>query len=262
MNNVVRKRIIQEYYAKRSRDYDRQKSRTWKTSQGFSSEVIDLTLSALGASKNKLVLEIGVGSGRNALPLMKEVELQFVGLDLSKEMLTLAHIKMSAFKRCLSLILGDAEHLPFIDEAFDAIVCMSTMHYFTFQDNMLKRLSRLLKREGTFVYGDLTIHESDDQEFLETLERILSKAHSRYYKPTEIRKLMKACGFHIPKIKTIAYKKSYQSLIEDKGQYFRITPNRLHRFIRNAPTDARTQYELTNTEMTLYYTIITAQKVN
>ena len=262
MNNVVRKRIIQEYYAKRSRDYDRQKSRTWKTSQGFSSKVIDLTLSALGASKNKLVLEIGVGSGRNALPLMKEVELQFVGLDLSKEMLTLANIKMSAFKRCLSLILGDAEHLPFVDEAFDAIVCMSTMHYFTFQDNMLKRLSRLLKREGTFVYGDLTIHESDDQEFLETLERILSKAHSRYYKPTEIRKLMKACGFHIPKIKTIAYKKSYQSLIEDKGQYFRITPKRLHRFIRNAPTDARTQYELTNTEMTLYYTIITAQKVN
>jgi ubiquinone/menaquinone biosynthesis C-methylase UbiE len=262
MNDAARKRIIQQYYSKRSKDYDRQKSRTWKTSQGFSSGIINEILSVLTAFDNKPVLEVGVGSGRNALPLMRESKPQFVGLDLSKEMLTLANTKMSAFKRRSGLILGDAEYLPFCNDAFDAVVCMSTMHYSTSQDKMLKRFSTILKRKGTFVYGDLTIHESDDQEFLEILERTLSEAHSRYYKPTEMQKLMEACGFGISKIKSIAYRKSYRSLIEDKGQYFHINPERLHRLVRDAPAAARTQYELTNTEMTLYYTIITAQKVN
>lgn len=260
MKDALRKKIIQEYYARRSKDYDRQKSRTWKTSQGFSNEVIDETISALTTFENKLVLEVGVGSGRNALPLMKKVGLQFAGVDLSKEMLTVAKGKMSDFKPSLSLILGDAEHLPFLDETFEGIICLSAMHYFTSQDKMLKRFSALLKRGGILVYGDLTVHESDEKSFLERLERILSKAHSQYYRPTEIQKLMKTRGFPVSKIKTIKYRKSYLSLIEDKGQYFQVTLEKLHRHIQDASTDARDQYELTDNEMTLYYTIITAQR--
>jgi len=258
MNSIVRKKIIQEYYSKRSKNYDRQKRRTWQTSQGFGIEVINELLDALTLFENKVVLEVGVGSGRNALTLMQKIKPEFVGLDLSKEMLKLAKTKMSSFKQNLDLILGDAEQLPFVNNAFDSIVCMSTMHYFESQEKMLKKFSAVLKEKGTFVYGDLTIHELDDQGFFETLERTLSKAHARYYKPSEMRKLMQTNGFRISKIKTVPYRKSYNSLMKDKGEYFDVTPEMLQEHIQRATLNEKEQYGLTATELTLYYTIISA----
>jgi len=258
MDSIVRKKIIQEYYSNRSKDYDLQKSRTWRTSQGFGIEVINELLDALASFENKLVLEVGVGSGRNAVPLMEKIKPQFVGLDLSKEMLKLARRKMSSFKQNLDLILGDAEHLPFMNNAFDAIVCMSAMHYFESQEEMLKKFSAVLKENGTFFYGDLTIHELDGQGFFEALERTLSKAHARYYKPSETAKLMWANGFRISRIKTVVYRKSYNLLMEDKGEYFDVAPEMLQEHIRRATLNEREQYGLTATELTLYYTIIAA----
>jgi ubiquinone/menaquinone biosynthesis C-methylase UbiE len=260
MDNAARKKLIQKYYSKRSRDYDRQKSRTWKSGQGFGNEVFDELLTALKEFRNRLLLEVGVGSGRNALPLLKKVKPQLVGLDLSKEMLRKAKTKMSSFKDCLDLILADGEHPPFVNHAFDALICMSTMHYFAFQGRILRRFRDTLKEDGTLVYGDLTILETDNQGFFEGLERTLSEAHSRYYKPSQIKRLMEKQGFHSSRTKTVAYRKTYAALMEDKGRYFGVTPETLHGYIEGASEKAKEQYALTGTEMTLFYTMITAKK--
>jgi len=128
------------------------------------------------------------------------------------------------------------------------------------QEEILKKFSKSLKEKGIFLYGDLTIHELDNQRFFETMERILSKAHARYYKPSEIQKLMRTSGFRISKMKNVAYRKSYRSLIEDKGEYFDITPEMLQVHIRRAAVDEKEQYGLTTTELTLYYTVIVATR--
>jgi ubiquinone/menaquinone biosynthesis C-methylase UbiE len=262
LNNAARKKLVLKYYSKRSKDYDRQKSRTWKSSQGFGNEVFDELLTALEGFRNRLVLEVGVGSGRNALPLLEKAKPRLVGLDLSKEMLKHARTKMSSFKDCLDLILADGEHLPFMNHAFDALICMSVMHYFASQRRILQRIRSALKENGTLVYGDLTVREMDNQGFFEGLERILSKAHARYYKPSEIKRLMNNQGFRVLKMKTVVYRKSYNALMEDKGQYFGVTPETLHRYIERATAKAKEQYALTSTEMTLFYTVITAKKEN
>jgi ubiquinone/menaquinone biosynthesis C-methylase UbiE len=260
MDNTSRKRRIQEYYSKRSTNYDRQKSRTWKSSQGFGNEVFEEILRPLKGTGNRLVLEVGVGSGRNALPLLERINLQLIGLDLSKEMLKKAKTKMSSFKDRLDLILADGEHLPFVNHVFDALICMSTMHYFASQSRILRGFRDRLKENGTFVYGDLTVHEKDDQGFFEGLERTLSKAHARYYKPSQIKRLMQKQGFHISKMKTVAYEKAYSALLEDKGQYFGVTQETLDGYIDEATAKAKKQYALTSTEMTMFYTVITAKK--
>jgi ubiquinone/menaquinone biosynthesis C-methylase UbiE len=260
MNSFARKKIIREYYSKRSKDYDRQKSRTWKSSQGFGNEVFDELLTALKGLRNRLLLEVGVGSGRNALPLLEKVKPQLIGLDLSKEMLKHAKTKMSSFKDCLDLILADGEHLPFVNHAFDALICMSTMHYFASPARVLQRFGNALKENGTLVYGDLTVHETDNQGFFEGLERTVSKAHTRYYKPSQIKTLIEKQRFHISKMKTVAYRKIYSALMEDKGQYFRVTPETLHKYIGGANAESKEQYALTSTEMTLFYTVITTKK--
>jgi ubiquinone/menaquinone biosynthesis C-methylase UbiE len=262
MADSTRKKNIQKYYSVRAKDYDQQKSRTWKSENGFGTEVLDEVLTAFTGFENKLLLEVGVGSGRNAKPLLEEIRPRLVGLDLTREMLKNARNKLPAYKKHFDLILGDAEHLPFVAEVFDAILCMSTMHYFEDQEKILGNYGRLLKKGGTFVYGDLSIHEADDQEFFETLERTISRAHRRYYKASEMRRLFETHGFHVSKIKIIAYKKSYDALMEDKGKYFDIEPEVLHRYVRTASKEAKEQYDLTDTELTLFYTVITATREN
>jgi hypothetical protein len=136
---------------------------------------------------------------------------------------------------------------------------MSTMHYFTFQGRTLKRFRKTLRENGTLVYGDLTVHETDNQGFFEGLERTLSKAHARYYKPSRMKKLMEKQGFCISKMKTIAYRKTYSALMEDKGRYFGVAPKRLHRYLEEASAEAKKQYGLTKDDITQFYTVITAK---
>lgn len=262
MSSINRKKIIQRYYSRRAEDYDRQKRRTWKTDRGFGIEVINQMLEPLAAFQDRLVLEVGVGSGRNALPVMENVKPHFVGLDLSREMLGLTRTKMARYKQSCDLILADAEHLPFTNAAFDAIICMSTMHYFESQEAILEKFSTVLNGRGVFILGDLTIHEADNQGFFEKFEGTLSKAHAEYCKPTEMQEMIKRCGFHALKTKTTAYRKTYRSLMEDKGEYFNVATGTLQKIAHEATAGAKTQYQLTNTELTLYYTVITALKQN
>ena len=259
MNSIARKKLVREYYLKRSKEYDLQKSRTWKTEKGFGNQVFDELLKALEGFRNGLLLEVGVGTGRNALPLLERIKPQLVGLDLSREMLKQAKTKMLSFKDRLDLIQADGEHLPFVSHAFDAIICMSTMHYFTFQGRILKKFRETLKKNGTLVYGDLTVHETDNQGFFEGLERTLSKAHARYHKPSRMKRLIEKQGFITSKLKTTAYRKTYNALMEDKGRYFGVKPETLYKYLEEAPAEAREQYGLTSTEMTLFYTMITAK---
>lgn len=210
--------------------------------------------------RNGLLLEVGVGTGRNALPLLERVEPQLVGLDLSREMLKQAKTKTLSFQDELDLIQADGDHLPFVSHAFDAVMCMSTMHYFTFQGRILKGFVKTLKENGTLVYGDLTIHEKDNEGFFEGMERTLSKAHARYYKPSRMKRLMEKQGFSISKMKTIAYRKTFNALMQDKGLYFGVSPETFNQYLEGAPVEAKWQYGLTSTEMTLFYTVITAKK--
>jgi len=260
MKNATRKKLIQNYYSKRAKDYDKQKRRTWKSEQGFGTEIINEVVDAVKSLRNKSILEVGVGSGRISLPLLEKVAPWLVGLDLSREMLKLAGTKMVSCKQKFDLILGDAEHPPFIDKAFEAVVCVSTLHYFAESEKSSTVFSRILKEKGIFVYGDLTLHELDERGFLDALEKTLSKAHARYYKPSVVKKILEKCGFHVLRTRTVSYRKSYLALMEDKGTYFGVKPQALRKIIRSASKQERKLYELDNNELTLYYTLITASK--
>jgi ribosomal protein S3 len=48
--------------------------------------------------------------------------------------------------------------------------------------------------------------------------------------------------------------------MEDKGEYFNVPTETLQKRIHEATAQAKTQYGLTNTELTLYYTITVALK--
>lgn len=260
MNNIYRKKLIQKYYSARANEYDRQKSRTWKSSRGFGNDIFEEILEGFREFKDKSLLEIGIGSGRNAKPLLEKIRPYVVGLDLSKEMLRAATNKLTDYKHRVDLILGDVDQVPFVLGTFEGILCMSAMHYFSDQEKTLGNFKQLLRRKGLLIYGDLSPHESDDEEFFESLERTISKAHVRYHKSSEMKRLIEKSGFRVNRVRTIKYKKSYDALIEDKGSYFDVGIETLRKFTENASVTAKKQYSLTDTGMTLFYSVVTATK--
>ena len=258
MKNYDREKLIQRYYSARAQDYDRQKSRTWQSPRGFGNKVFKEILQGLKGYNNKSMLEIGVGSGRNAELLLEKINPYLVGLDLSKEMLRAARSKLAAHRAKFDLILGSAEDSPLINDAFDAILCISTTHYFSDQEKTLSAIKKLLKTNGVLIYGDLTKHESDNEEFFENLERTISKAHSKYYKASEMKGLMEKNGFHVARTTTIGYQKTYDALIEDKGRYFGVGIAAINKLTQAAASKTRKQYTLTDTGLTQFYTVISA----
>jgi len=260
--STAHKKIVQNYYAKRAHDYDKQKIRTWKSKLGFEAKILNEVVNAVFQLKDRLVLEVGVGSGRVALPLMKEIAVQFVGLDISKQMLQIAKEKISACKQDFSLLLGDSEYLPFRNNVFGAIICISTFHYFSSAKPSLKGISRTLRKGGFFLYGDVTMHELDHDNFLDKLEKTISYVHEKYSRPSEIENLIENCRIKVDKVEVIPYKKSYAALVEDKAQYFNVKPQDLYQTIGEATGNERKLYSIKKNQMTLFYTLIKGIKQN
>lgn len=258
MENIAHKKIVQKYYSERARNSGRQKIRTGKSKEGFRAEILNEVIDALAGLKNKLLLEVGVGSGRIGFPLPIKVEPWFVGLDLSREMLELA--RMASYEQKFDLFLGDAEHLPFADNVFNAIICVGTVHYFTFPERILAEFSRTSNEKGGFAYGDVTMHELDNQGFLDTLEKTLSNAHARYCTPSEMRELLENQGFHVSRMKVVLYRKSYFALMEDKGKYFDVKSEDFHKCIKDATINERKLYSINSNGLSLFFTLITALK--
>ncbi|MGD2073241.1 MAG: hypothetical protein PVG65_07125, partial [Candidatus Thorarchaeota archaeon] len=65
-------RSIKEYYEKRAKDYDKQKRRTWSSTQGFSSRIIKNVLKSLSTVHEGPILEVGIGSSRIGLPILEK----------------------------------------------------------------------------------------------------------------------------------------------------------------------------------------------
>lgn len=73
-----------------------------------------------GSVHGDRVLEIGVGTGKNAP--YHPPDTRVVAVDLSPKMVRRAQAKTSGMERPPDFVLGDAQHLPFRDGAFDAAV--------------------------------------------------------------------------------------------------------------------------------------------
>lgn len=97
------------------------------------------------------VLEVGVGTGKNLRLYSDEAEL--VGLDVSPKMLAIAEGKRRQLGReNVSLVLGDAEHLPFRDSDFDVVV--ATFVFCSVPDPVraFREVRRVLRPDGEAVF--------------------------------------------------------------------------------------------------------------
>ena len=96
-----------------------------------------------------LVLEVGAGTGRDALDLAREGA-RAVALDYSAASLRLIGRQLGAGD-AMSLVCGDAFALPFPDGTFDVVFHQGLLEHFRNPDDLLAENARVLKPGGVIL---------------------------------------------------------------------------------------------------------------
>ncbi|MGL4463599.1 MAG: class I SAM-dependent methyltransferase [Planctomycetia bacterium] len=133
-----------------SGSYDRSILQQWffKPSHDRLLEVVDLPPGAK-------VLDLGCGTGLFARRLLNEFfDVEVVGLDISEKMLEKAALNCPNVADRLTLVHGDAEHLPFNGGEFDVVACIHSFHHYPQQQKVLAEMNRVLRRGGKAVVID------------------------------------------------------------------------------------------------------------
>lgn len=87
----------------------------------------------------RLILDVGVGTGRFAKPL-SDAGFNVVGVDLSRKMVSKAKLKGVS-----DVILADACNLPFEDETFDGSIIIHVFHLLPDWLSVMREMSRVTK---------------------------------------------------------------------------------------------------------------------
>jgi SAM-dependent methyltransferase len=106
------------------------------------------------------VLEVGVGTGRIALPLAPRVRALF-GVDLARPMLDRLCAKRAG--EPVHVTQGDATRLPFPSGVFDAAVSVHVLHLIGNWQGVLEEVARVLRPGGRLLSGwNDHSHDSDE----------------------------------------------------------------------------------------------------
>ena len=119
--------------------------RTRSVSSDAAIAVTDMLEHELGG---RSVLEIGVGTGRVALPLHQR-GVSLTGVDLSRPMMLklIEHVGKIPFP----LVQADAMRLPLSDSTFDAVVASWVLHLVADWTTVVDEIVRVLRRGGVVL---------------------------------------------------------------------------------------------------------------
>jgi ubiquinone/menaquinone biosynthesis C-methylase UbiE len=119
-------------------------------------------LRKLGAAEGEKVLDIGFGTGRAVLALARSVGEagKVYGIDISPRMLDVASAKTAGrgYETRVELVLGDASHLPYDSEFFDAVFMSFVLELFDTPEisQVLSECARVLKKGGRICVVSLS----------------------------------------------------------------------------------------------------------
>lgn len=196
-NSAVKKQI-QDHYDKEALIYDSEDSIDLRAENDY--VFWHHLQKALGKRRSNLILDVGGGTGRIAVPFINKGH-EVVIVDISRKMLEVAR-KKSKFSRSesnLQIVQGDAECLPFRDVArFDLALSLGDVLSYCNIDSALGEMSRILRTDGAAIVG------VDNRYALaaEVLERELDVKNAEDFVKTGIGRYPREWGGHLVKAYT------------------------------------------------------------
>lgn len=135
---------ISQFFDEFSEDYDES---AFFESEGtrWLSEIEVEAIRKLSIPRGALVLDAGVGTGRNAM-LLAGMGGRVVGIDISSRMLKKARSRVGC-----EVVMASAHMLPFRPAVFDAVVCVRVLKYVEPWQKVISDAGRVLKGGGSYV---------------------------------------------------------------------------------------------------------------
>jgi len=141
----------------------------------------------------KKVLDIGCGSGRHSLAMLKE-GLEVYAIDSSSTSLSIAKKLCDGCNKKIFLKEGSVTAIPYAEDSFDGVLCWGILHYLSPDEvqKALKEIHRILKPRGYFALTLRSSADSEAQNKDRDQEMIISSAreskglHFKYYDEKDI----------------------------------------------------------------------------
>jgi ubiquinone/menaquinone biosynthesis C-methylase UbiE len=117
--------------------------------EGIAPQVGAFIAEKLDFSDNAHLLEVGVGTGRIALPLAPHVA-SITGFDISWQMMSKLRAKQNG--EPIRLSAADAHFMPFANQHFDAAYLTHVLHLVADPVRVAQEIMRVVKEDGVFVH--------------------------------------------------------------------------------------------------------------
>ena len=163
------------------------------------------TLALLGCKNNSLILEVGCGSGEDAI-YIKEVSKNIVGVDI-------AHLPLKRFAcKGFQGVLADVKKLPFHSNSFDYVISSGLLHHLIGQGNLkvyLEEFVRVIKEGGYVIALEPNVFNPSGilMNVFNTIKPGITGLvpHERALSPLYLKKIFLTNGLHNVKCISASY---------------------------------------------------------
>lgn len=177
-------------YTKKTKEYYEKHADTYST---FISPW-RMQLIAQYNSKNKVILDLGCGTGNYLLKLSNN---NVFGIDISKKSIDILkkRIEYTKIKNKKTLVVGNALHMPFKNNVFDIMFSFSTMYYIKELDKILAEIYRVMNHDG------IAILEFGNKYSIDSVwDKMMFNVPQFHFSEKQIKKELLKSGFNIKKI--------------------------------------------------------------
>ncbi len=170
-------------------------------------EPVRYIVSTLGGTKKTNFAEIGCGTGRYGLELLKQTpHASLTAIDFCKDMLKEArrHAVASCFDGRVKIMKALAEKLPLDDESVDHLLAFNAIHHFNLE-KFLRESSRVLKKAGTLFLYTRTPQQNQENVWGRFFPDFNSK-ENRLYSAERLEKVISsAAHLAVKEVKLFSY---------------------------------------------------------
>ncbi|HVY01267.1 MAG TPA: class I SAM-dependent methyltransferase [Candidatus Nanoarchaeia archaeon] len=146
--------------------------------------------------KNKVILEIGVGNGKNLAEIINQRPKLVSAIDSSKQAILICKRKFN--QRNIKFVQRNIINSGFADEAFDVILCYYVLNNLLEKDRKLavKEMHRILRKGGVLIFedfmrGDLRQEKSGGNIIEKNTIMKKNGIICHFFSKAEVRKLFK-----------------------------------------------------------------------
>jgi ubiquinone/menaquinone biosynthesis C-methylase UbiE len=133
-----------------------------------------------------VVLDVACGAAHASEVVAPEVR-QVVGVDLTADLLALgaARIRDVGIDNVL-LQEGNAQGLPFVDDSFDLVFCLNSLHHVGDPARAVDEMVRVCKSDGRVVLSDLIAPSAVVRDAFDALHQRIDPSHHRAFLEGEL----------------------------------------------------------------------------